>query len=348
MRLKTDFFEYVQVLRDSYASAYDEAQAIFDRDSKNLRENYKPGSSLFVEQRDKIPEVFKASVDKAREEAKSGMKEVLSVEMSRLNSEINATGHKSTMELKGFLDMMGDYQWSYEETNAIVEKYKNQNYYTDRLLQAFAQKNGNYSNLHIVPDYGKRKEILSAVQDDFMDFVSQYGTEEKKHLSSFYDLTDSELQRKESLYTSEYSGIELNPKETAKIAVHNILREKTIMNRAALLAKTVKSTGGEIRREIMYLLSDSFSPHDEVIRLSGTREVFDAFMAEDYKDMSYARKHAKKIEDLNIRNQAEGLTEKEFTAAQTHANTFGNGTITQDDIDFVKSPEWQNAQLETV
>ena len=96
-----EIFTMAKITMDTYQARYEKAKERREKRFRNLNANYKPGSPLFLEERNKITPDFEAEIAKARNdlmmEFEDSLMKLRAVETAKVAVISNETDRKSVV-----------------------------------------------------------------------------------------------------------------------------------------------------------------------------------------------------------------------------------------------------------
>lgn len=287
-----EVFGAAKVAMDMYKNRYDKAKAKKEQRFKDLNTNYKPGSPMFVQGRDKIVPEFNSEVDKARHELLGEFSDVLSKTIAREKAEVTVIGG-STKEILNTLSHIENMTMSLDEYNTLVGSFGNKFYWIDRMLEHLAERNG-IKQTGLQPPLTTKLQILNRLEKDVQEYISEYDGAEKEFIVTS---SDSYIYGLEKQYTNGYSGVGMNRKEKAKRMISEAFRKGDSMERACVLSNMLRTSEPEMQEELLTELAerDYAALSDATMSFIGIQDVVESFKKKDSADIKAADKAVENV-----------------------------------------------------
>lgn len=141
IKTELEIFTMAKVTVDAYQARFEKAKKKREERFKNLNANYKPGSPLFVKERDRITSEFQEEVEKARHDLMAEFEEEL-MRLKAVETAKVAVISNETKTMMSVLDCLETKTVSVDEYKVLAEHYGGKSYWIDRLLERVADKCG--------------------------------------------------------------------------------------------------------------------------------------------------------------------------------------------------------------
>ena len=304
MKREYDVFSISKVCMDNYKTRYEKAKTKKKQRFESLNKNFVPGSPMFVQERDKITPEYEKEVESARDEALKAFEDALEKLIACERAHATVISNETT-KLMSVLDCLKDSPVSVDEYNALVEVHGNKSYWTDRLFEKIAEKNGIYET-GVQPSLTAKLEILNELAENTRDCLNNYNGEDKTFLVTSSDKYVFGLEEK---YTNGYSGVRMSDRETAKRLVDKALNKGDSMERSYTLANTLRTSKPDMQHEILSLLAEEEHPalSDPTMSLTGVKDVVDRFRKENLRDIKVADSAMKKMDGAKSHQDCMGI-----------------------------------------
>ena len=278
IKTELEIFTMAKMVMDTYQTRFEKAKKKREERFRNLNANYKPGSPLFVKERDSITPQFQEEVEKARNdlmmEFEDSLMKLRAVETAKV-----ATITSETKSMMAVLDCLKDRTVSLDEYTVLAQHYGGKSYWIDRFLETLADKCGIMDSM-VQPPLSVKLEILQTLEQNVREYIDGYDGENKCFpvISS-----DKYIYKMEESYTNGYSGVRLDSREQAKRMVSKALNEGSSLDRSFVLANMLRTSTPDIRDEMLSVLieKDPAALHDLTMKFTGVQSVVDRFMETD-------------------------------------------------------------------
>lgn len=263
---------------DTYKTKFEKAKKKREERFRNLNTNYKPGSPLFLEERNKIVPDFEAEIAKARNdlmmEFEDSLMKLRAVETAKI-----AVITSETKSMMAVLDCLKDRTVSLDEYTVLAQHYGGRSYWIDRFLETLADKCGIMDSM-VQPPLGTKLEILKTLEENVREYIDGYDGENK-----CFPVTSSDkyIYKMEESYTNSYSNVRLDSREQAKRMISKALNEGSSLDRSFVLANMLRTSTPDIQDEMLSILAekDPAALHDPTMQFTGVKNVVDRFIKTD-------------------------------------------------------------------
>ncbi len=282
----SNVIDIMAVARDSYKGRYKEHLNRYNEQMKTIKDNYKPGTPFFNEEKKKAKEEFEAAVNKERVAVKNFVNEA--VEDLRQDEIFKVRQIDS--EVMNKLNAVKDLPLSAEELSILRSRFaKNGEYWPTRFLAVMAEKNGlrpsqfeNSASLHT------KFDILGQLETQLDNLLSGYNGD--FHYRTEVLLCDSALQRAERTFLNGWENAEMEDEQVARRAFSR-LKNLSIIEQGIALQNLMSNTTPELKKAFFYEMArNEGSVEVAAMRWAGIETEFEAYKNGDYKDYSEARK----------------------------------------------------------
>ena len=113
-------FSTAHVVMDTYKRRYDNAKTKKEQRFKDLNANYKPGSPMFVQERDKIVPEYEKEIEDAKYHCLKEFNDILDETIAREKGSVTVTGNSVNNVLET-LKCLETIPVSYDEYTALVD-----------------------------------------------------------------------------------------------------------------------------------------------------------------------------------------------------------------------------------
>ena len=278
IKTELEIFTMAKITMDTYQARYEKAKKKREERFRNLNANYKPGSPLFLEERNKIVPDFEAEIAKARNDLMSEFED----SMMKLRATETAKIAVITSETKSMmvvLDCLKDRTVSLDEYTVLAQHYGGKTYWVDRFLETLADKCGIMDSM-VQPGLGTKLEILKTLEQNVREYIDGYDGENK-----CFPVTSSDkyIYKMEESYTNSYSNVRLDSREQAKRMISKALNEGSSLDRSFVLANMLRTSTPDIQDEMLSILAekDPAALHDPTMQFTGVKNVVDRFIKTD-------------------------------------------------------------------
>ncbi len=278
MKKEHDVFATAKVCMEAFKAKYDKAMAKKKERFKNLNINFKPGSPMFIAERDRITPECTVEIEDARHDCLKAFNDALeeTINCERAHATVITN---DTTRLMGVLDCLKDSSVSVDEYAALVEVYGNKSYWIDRLFEKIAEKNGIFET-KVQPSLTAKLEILNELAANTREYLNEYDGEKKN-----FPVTSSDkyIYKMEERYTNGYSGVHMSGRETAKRLVSKALGMGDSLDRSVTLSNMLRTATPDMQDEILSVLAEGERPalSDPTMNLTGVKDVVDRFIKTD-------------------------------------------------------------------
>ena len=278
IKTELDIFNMARVVMDTYKGRYEKAKKKREERFRNLNANYKPGSPLFLEERNKITPDFEAEIAKARNDLMSEFEDSL-MKLRAVETAKVAAISNETKNMMSVLDCLKDRTVSLDEYTVLAQHYGGKTYWVDRFLETLADKCGIMDSM-VQPGLGTKLEILKTLEQNVREYIDGYDGENK-----CFPVTSSDkyIYKMEESYTNGYSGVRLDSREQAKRMISKALNEGSSLDRSFVLANMLRTSTPDIQDEMLSILAekDPAALHDPTMQFTGVKNVVDRFIKTD-------------------------------------------------------------------
>lgn len=278
IKTELDIFNMARVVMDTYKTKFEKAKKKREERFRNLNANYKPGSPLFVKERDSITPEFQEEVEKARHDLMAEFEDSL-MKLRATETAKVATISNETKSMMSVLDCLETKTVSVDEYKVLVEHFGNKAYWIDRFLERVADKCGIMDSM-VQPPLSVKLEILQTLEQNVREYIDGYDGENK-----CFPVTSSDnyIYKMEESYTNGYRGVHLNNREQAKRMISKALNEGSSLDRSFVLANMLRTSTPDIQDEMLSILAekDPAALHDPTMNFTGVKNVVDRFIKTD-------------------------------------------------------------------
>ena len=278
IKTELEIFTMAKMVMDTYQTRFEKAKKKREERFRNLNANYKPGSPLFVKERDSIAPQFQEEVEKARHdlmaEFEDSMTKLRAIETAKV-----ATITSETKSMMAVLDCLKDRTVSLDEYTVLAQHYGGRSYWIDRFLETLADKCGIMDSM-VQPGLSTKLGILKTLEQNVREYIDGYDGENK-----CFPVTSSDkyIYKMEESYTNSYSNVRLDSREQAKRMISKALNEGSSLDRSFVLANMLRTSTPDIQDEMLSLLAekDPAALHDPTMQFTGVKDVVDRFIKTD-------------------------------------------------------------------
>ncbi len=327
IKTELEIFTMAKITMDTYQARYEKAKKKREERFRNLNANYKPGSPLFLEERNKIVPDFEAEIAKARNDLMMEFEDSL-MKLRAIETAKVAVISNETKTMMSVLDCLETKTVSVDEYKVLAEHYGSKSYWIDRLLERVADKCGIMDSM-VQPGLGTKLEILKTLEQNVREYIDGYDGENK-----CFPVTSSDkyIYKMEESYTNGYSGVHLDSREQAKRMISKALNEGSSLDRSFVLANMLRTSTPDIQDEMLSILAekDPAALHDPTMKFTGVQGVVDRFIKTDGElvkaaDVAMGQVKAAKSHQERIGIIYDNLGNKHFVKAiEKHMNDTNN------------------------
>lgn len=227
-------FATAKITMDNYKRRYDKAKKRKKQRFNDLNANYRPGSPMFVQERDKIEPEYKAEIENARDKCRRDFTEVLENTIAKERAAATVTGGSVNNVLET-LKCLETIPVSVDEYTALVDTLGGKLYWIDRYFEKIAEKNG-IRDTGVQPSLTVKLQVLNRLEADVTEFLNDYNGEDKSFIVTNSDV---HIFKMEDEYTNGYSHVSMSGREQAKRMVTEALRRGDSMERACYLLSLI-------------------------------------------------------------------------------------------------------------
>ena len=278
IKTELDIFNMAKVVMDTYKARFDGAKKKREERFRNLNANYKPGSPLFVKERDSITPQFQEEVEKARNDLMMEFDDSL-MKLRAIETAKAAAITSETKSMIAVLDCLKDRTVSLDEYTVLAQHYGGKSYWVDRFLETLADKCGIMDSM-VQPGLSVKMEILQTLEQNVREYIDGYDGENK-----CFPVTSSDkyIYKMEESYTNSYSNVRLDSREQAKRMISKALNEGSSLDRSFVLANMLRTSTPDIQDEMLSILAekDPAALHDPTMKFTGVQGVVDRFIKTD-------------------------------------------------------------------
>ena len=278
IKTELEIFTMAKITMDTYQARYEKAKKKREERFRNLNANYKPGSPLFLEERNKIVPDFEAEIAKARNDLMMEFEDSL-MKLRAIETAKVAVISNETKTMMSVLDCLETKTVSVDEYKVLAEHYGGKAYWIDRLLERVADKCGIMDSM-VQPPLSVKLEILQTLEQNVREYIDGYDGENK-----CFPVTSSDkyIYKMEESYTNGYSGVHLDSREQAKRMISKALNEGSSLDRSFVLANMLRTSTPDIQDEMLSILAekDPTALHDPTMQFTGVKNVVDRFIKTD-------------------------------------------------------------------
>ncbi|MCM1222096.1 MAG: hypothetical protein NC548_47265 [Lachnospiraceae bacterium] len=297
-------FSTARVVYDSYKAKFDAAKAKKEQRFKDLNANFRPGSPMFIIERDKITPEFQEEVETAREEARRHFMDEL--ENARIKERAYAAVVSgSVKDMLNTLKCLEDLPISVDEYNVLASVHGDKFYFVDRFLEKLARKNG-IQNSSVQPPLTTKLEILDKLEAEVTEYLNKYDGENKNFLITS---SDNHIFRLEDSYTNGYKNINMDNAEKAKRMISQALNKGDSMERSLTLANMIRTSAPELQTDILTELTerDHTALSDPTMNLTGVTAIIENFKKSEYDGIKKAKETVQKIKSEKMKHVQETI-----------------------------------------
>lgn len=297
-------FSTARVVYDNYKTKFDNAKAKKEQRFKELNTNYKPGSPMFIIEREKITPEYEKEVETAREECRNHfMNELENIKAKERALAAIVTG--GMKDILNTLKCLEDCPVSLDEyatlTNCMGDKY----YWVDRFFEHIAEKNG-IQNTGVQPSLTTKLQILDRLAAEVNEFLDKYNGDDKSFIVTS---SDSHIFKMEDEYTNGYKHVYMNGKEQAKRLISEALNKGDSLERACYLVNVIRTSAPELQTDILKELADRdrTALHDPTMNFAGVTDVLENFKKTEYEGIKQAERIIEKIKSTDLEHEKETI-----------------------------------------
>lgn len=321
-------FATARVTMDSFKQRYDNAKQKKKKRFDDLNANYKPGSPMFVQERDKITPEFEKEIESARDKCRREFTEILETTIAKERAAATVTGG-SVNNILETLKCLETIPVSVDEYTALVDTLGGKLYWIDRYFEKIAEKNG-IRDTGVQPSLTVKLQVLNRLEADVTEFLNDYNGEDKSFIVTN---SDGHIFKMEDEYTNGYSHVNMSGREQAKRMVTEALRKGDSMERACYLSNMIRTSEPDLQHELLTELSerDNSALSDPTMNLVGISAVIEDFRKTEYAGIKKAEKIIEKIKS------ADTQYEKDTIAYQNLENRHFVETVKKSDDKELKA-----------
>lgn len=297
-------FATAKITMDNYKRRYDKAKKRKKQRFNDLNANYRPGSPMFVQERDKIEPEYKAEIENARDKCRRDFTEVLENTIAKERAAATVTGGSVNNVLET-LKCLETIPVSVDEYTALVDTLGGKLYWIDRYFEKIAEKNG-IRDTGVQPSLTVKLQVLNRLEADVTEFLNDYNGEDKSFIVTNSDV---HIFKMEDEYTNGYSHVSMSGREQAKRMVTEALRRGDSMERACYLSNMIRTSKPDLQQELLMELSerDSSALSDPTMNLVGISTVIENFRKTEYAGRKKAEKTIEQIKGENLKHNRETI-----------------------------------------
>ncbi|MCM1223385.1 MAG: hypothetical protein NC548_53950 [Lachnospiraceae bacterium] len=297
-------FAMAKVAMDTFKQRYDSAKKRKKQRFDDLNANFKPGSPMFVQERDRITPEYEAEIEKAREKCKKEFIGILETTIAKERAAATVTGG-SVNNILETLKCLETIPVSVDEYTALVDTLGGKLYWVDRRLAQIAEKNG-IRDAAVQPSLTVKLQVLNRLEADVTEFLNDYNGEDKSFIITN---SDGHIYNLENEYTNGYSHVNMSGREQAKRMVTEALRKGDSMERACYLANMLRTSAPELQMELLTELSerDSAVLYDPTMNFVGISSVIEDFRKTEYAGIKKAEKTIEQIKGEKLKHNRETI-----------------------------------------
>lgn len=242
---------------EEYKMLYDGLLSARERELKELRENYKPGSRLFAEKKKQIEESFDSSMArlkvKAADRALQDIEALRQEELQRVQyinepllAKIRAIANipMTALELKAFSDKI----------NARGD------YWAGRALSDIAEQNGiDSAEIGIESTYDTKMGVLDQLTDQLNGVLKYYGTNDpaERPYAKYLYWSDEIIERAKQVYGGKIG--KLSDSQKADRAYFTVRTQHTDIQKGIAISNVLRNAKGEVKNMILCRLAEDSS-----------------------------------------------------------------------------------------
>ena len=278
-----------------YKMLYDGLVSAKERELKELRDNYKPGSKLLAEKKKQAEESFNSSMARlkvrAADSALTDIEELRKQELQRVQyinepllAKIRAVANipMTTLELKAFADKIG----------------AKGDYWAGRALSDIAEQNGiDTAEIGLESTFDTKMSVLDQLTDQLNRILKYYGTDdpdERANVNYLY-LSDTVLERAKRMYSGKVG--KLDDSQKADRAYFMVCTQHTDMQKGIAISNVLRNAKGETRNMILCRLAEDNNISSMAAEFSGHMDEILAFKsgkAAEYREAQQALQNIRK------------------------------------------------------
>lgn len=291
-------FSTAHVAMDTYKRKYNEATTKKKQRFNDLNTNYKPGSPMFVQERDKIVPEYEKEIEDAKYHCLKEFNDILDETIAKERGSVTVTGGSVNNVLET-LKCLETIPVSYDEYTALVDTLGGKLYWIDRYFEKIAEKNGIWET-GVQPSYTKKLQILNQLKKDVTECINGYNGEDKTFIVTS---SDRYIFKMEEEYTGNYAHVSMNSKEQAKRMISQALSKGDSMERACYLANLIQTSEPEMQNVLLTELADRDSTmlSDPTMNFTGVTNVLENFKKTEYEGMKKAQRIIEKIKGTDLK-----------------------------------------------
>jgi hypothetical protein len=286
---------------EEYKMLYDGLVSAKERELKELRDNYKPGSKLLAEKKKQAEESFNSSMTRlkvrAADSALTDIEELRKQELQRVQyinepllAKIRAVANipMTTLELKAFADKIG----------------AKGDYWAGRMLADIAERNGiEATEIGIESTLDTKMSILDQLTDQLNKILKYYGTndpDERANVNYLY-LSDTILERAKQMYGGKVG--KLSDSQKADKAYFTVRTQHTDIQQGIAIANVLRNAKGEVKNMILCRLAEDNGISSMAAEFSGHMDEIADFKngkAQEYREAQKALQNIRKTKNKAV------------------------------------------------
>ena len=304
IKTELEIFTMAKMVMDTYQTRFEKAKKKREERFRNLNANYKPGSPLFLEERNKIVPDFEAEIAKAGNDLMIEFEDSL-MKLRAIETAKVATITSETKSMMAVLDCLKDRTVSLDEYTVLAQHYGGKSYWIDRFLETLADKCGIMDSM-VQPGLSVKMEVLQTLEQNVREYIDGYDGENK-----CFPVTSSDkyIYKMEESYTNSYSNVRLDSREQAKRMISKALNEGSSLDRSFVLANMLRTSTPDIQDEMLSILAkkDPAALHDPMMKFTGVQNVVYKFIKTDGELVNAANVAMKKADNAKSHQERIGV-----------------------------------------
>lgn len=306
--------EVLKYEAQNYKEQHDAIKATRERELREVRENYQPGSKLAIERERQINEACDSSLTKLKvsavDRALQDVEELRQQELFRVQTvnepllaKVRAIADvpMTTLELKAFAAKIG----------------AKGDYWASRMLADIAEKNGiDSTEIGIESTYDTKMSILDQLTDQLNSIFKHYGTNdptERPKVNYLY-LSDEICERAKQMYGGKIGR--LSDTQKADKAYLTIMTQHTDIQKGIAISNVLRNAKGDVKNLILCRLAEDRNISEMAAEFSGHMNEISEFKngkAAEYRLAEKALQNIRKVKDrAAIENIATEYSDNEF------------------------------------
>lgn len=282
----------------NYKEQYDAIKAAKERELREVRENYQPGSKLAMERERQINEACDSSLTKLKvsavDRALQDVEELQQQELLRVQTvnepllaKIRAIADipMTTLELKAFADKIG----------------AKDDYWASRALSDVAERNGiDSAEIGLESTYDTKMSILDQLTDQLNSVFKYYGTNdpvERPKVNYLY-LSDEIIERAKQMYGGKVGRLSDGLK--ADRAYLTVMTQHTDIQKGIAISNVLRNAKGNVKNMILCRLAEDKTVSEMAAEFSGHMNEITEFKngrAAEYRLAQKALENIRKVKD---------------------------------------------------